>query len=105
MRLRQRSVPRRRWCVRSRCRGARLLQPHATKSVFTLPIRIFSVVAKNQNPGLVAIAHNDDRLRIEIAEINPDVLWGNAGRPGKTCEGFAPSWNRSTKSPAMIKKP
>src|ERR1700749_4935180 len=66
----------RRWCTR-------LLQPHATESVFTVPTRILSVVAKNQNPGLVAITHNHDCLRIEIAEINPDVLWLSAGLPRK----------------------
>jgi hypothetical protein len=59
------------------------LQPHAAKSVFTVPTRILSVVAKNQNPGLVAVAHNYDCLRIEIAEINPDVLWLSAGLPPK----------------------
>jgi len=36
--------------VRSGCRRARLLQPHALKSVFVRPTRILSVIAKNQNP-------------------------------------------------------
>src|SRR5262245_12469425 len=62
---------------------ARLLQPHATKSLRTVPARILSVVAKNQNPRIVVVAGNHNRLGIEIAEINPDILWLSARLPPK----------------------
>src|SRR5262245_40624886 len=69
-----------------------VLQPHTTKSLRTVPTRILSVVTKNQNPGLVAIAYNHDCFRIEIAEINSDVLWLLARLPPKNsgwlCVGF-----------------
>src|SRR5438132_14296839 len=58
------------------------LERHAAKGV-AQPLGIFSVVAKNQYPGLVTLTHYHDRLGIEIAEINTDVLGVNAGLPRK----------------------
>src|ERR1041385_3901252 len=74
--------------IGSRCRSTILLQPHATKSLRTVPTRILSIVAKNQYPGLVPLAYNHDCFRIEIAEINPDVFWLCTGLPPKSAGGF-----------------
>src|SRR5712672_1166944 len=81
------------------------LEPHTAKRVIRVirPFWAFSVVANNQYPGLVTLTHYHDRLGIEIAEINTDVLRVSAGLPQKPREGLAPCWNRSPKSPAMIR--
>ena len=52
------------------------------------PLWTFSVVAKNQYPGLVTLTHYHDRLGIEIAEINTDVLRVSAGLPQKASGGL-----------------
>src|SRR4029077_10140076 len=66
------------------------LEPHTAKRVIRVvrALRAFSVVAKNQYPGLVTLTHYHDRLGIEIAEINADVLRVRAGLPQKDSRGF-----------------